>query len=67
MERYPREARAPDFFFLFSSFSRSYPHRIHEPLGGFTEPRVPGHQTLVIPVHPGLRDFQDFFLHENVL
>lgn len=46
-----RETRAPGFF---------HSHVATTPTE-FTEPYVVRHQTLVIPVHPGLRDFQDIF------
>lgn len=53
----PTRSACPTFFL----FSRCYPLRIYEPLGGFTRPHTGRHQTLVISVHPGLWDFQDFF------
>lgn len=63
----PREARGPDFFSFFFHSHVAAPTEFTSRWVVSRNPAFPGHQTLVIPVHPGLRDFQDFFLHENVL
>lgn len=57
----PREARGPDFFSFFFHSHVATPTEFTSRWVVSRNPAFPGHQTLVIPVHPGLRDFQDFF------